>query len=135
MPERSPPPLGFAVQLSSSVRRELPICWNERCGSRASRIGLISVRDGWRRAKSFSSSSRGLAEIERTVLWIAWASRDIELGLTKKDRILSDVERSLSDSHIWLLSHFKATTSDGSRKGSRMSVHVSGIRDNFSYQI
>ena len=125
MLERRPPPPGFAVQPSSSWRRELPVCWKERCGSRASSMGLISVREGWRLATSLSSSSRDLAEMESTVLCIPWASREMETGLINEYRILSDVERSLSDSHIWLLNHVKAITRDGSRKGSRRSARVS----------
>lgn len=94
------PPAVFDVQVSSSERWQLPTRRKDRYGSRASRMGLISVRD-WFRVRTFlSCSSNGRPVMLRTVWWMAWASPEMEVGLTREKRVLRGMVGSVSDSQI-----------------------------------
>lgn len=119
------PPAVCAAQLSSSERWQLPTRRKERYGSRASRMGLISLRDWCLVRTSLSCSSRGRAVMLRTVLWMACASPEMELGLTRENKALRGIAGSISDSQIWFPSQVNATTKEGSKKGSKRSRLIS----------
>jgi hypothetical protein len=125
--EVSRPPWGVDVHTERSERVGVMVRVDgvEVYGDRAERRGMMSVRLRPRGEleRDRSSLSRALAVRERMVLWMDWASPEIEEGFRRMLRILRALLSSGSGRccHRYVVNQVNALMSDGSRKISSRS--------------